>query len=110
MQFKCFVYKMARSSIILGLLFVGVILTSMTGFVSSIPRSQFYTFGTSAGDAVIGRTDDGSSPQITLQGGFFPYFGQDHTSLYVSHQLLFSWLVSSCKVCVAVKVNRKFTL
>ena len=79
--------KMACSSIMLGPLFVGVILTSIPCLVLSIPRSQFYTFGVSAGDSVIPSNDDRSSPRITLQGGFFPYFGQDHTTLYVSYQL-----------------------
>ncbi len=55
-------------------------------------RDDFYFFGLGAGDTAIPANDDGSSGQIALQFGSFPYFGEQHTTLYVSilHALLYS--------------------
>ena len=52
---------------------------------SGIPLSEFYPFGSSAGDTLLPENDDGSSPMITLSGSF-PFFGSQHTDLYVSHK------------------------
>ena len=64
--------------------FVYVLLLCLVQQALCIPRSMFYRFGEENGDSILAPTDDGSSLQINLQGGFFPYFGEDHTSLFVS--------------------------
>ena len=49
----------------------------------SIPLSEFFPFGTEAGDAELPSNDDGSSPAITLSTPF-PFFAETETDLYVS--------------------------
>lgn len=63
---------------------VVMFLLSVAGLTVAIPREQFYSFGENAGDLAVGRNDDGSSGQVTLRFGSFPYFEQQHTTLYVS--------------------------
>lgn len=53
--------------------------------VESIPLEQFYPFGSEAGDTVLERTLDGSSP-VNLLPSPFPYFGENFTTLYVSFE------------------------
>ena len=43
----------------------------------------FYPFGASAGDATLYINDDGSSGRLPISIGF-PFYGNTHTSLYVS--------------------------
>lgn len=64
--------------------FVCVLLLCLAEQALSIPLSLFYPFGENVSDSILGPNDDGSSPQIDLEAGFFPYFGATHTSLYVS--------------------------
>ena len=50
----------------------------------SIPLEDFYPFGVNAGDNVLERTLDGSSPLIDLTPAVFPFHGQEYTQLFVS--------------------------
>ncbi len=54
-----------------------ILLSLLLSGVSAIPLSDFYPFGASNGDMLIGRTDDGSSELITLNR-VFPFYGTDH--------------------------------
>ena len=58
--------------------------------VHAIPLHQFYPFGTSAGDSVLSRSNDGASGAIPVIPGF-RYYGGVYTNLYVS-----LWLASGC--------------
>ena len=49
-----------------------------------IPLSEFYPFGEEAGDNVLQRVDDGSSPVIELISSVFPFYDQEFHQLYVS--------------------------
>lgn len=53
--------------------------TSITGF----PLSQFYPYGSTAGDNNLPANDDGSTPSINVSVPF-PFFGQSYSSIYVS--------------------------
>lgn len=53
--------------------------TTVTGF----PLSQFYPFGSAAGDSSLPANDDESTPSIPLAVRF-PFFGSSYSSLYVS--------------------------
>lgn len=44
---------------------------------------KFYPFGTSEGDQVVPRNDDGSSGEVQISIPF-PFFDQYHNSLFVS--------------------------
>ena len=55
--------------------------------VTGIPLENFYSFGSGTGDNSLGSNDDGSSSAISL-GILFPYFNQDHSTVFVS--LLYS--------------------
>ena len=37
---------------------------------TAVPLSSFYSYGSAAGDSVLPRSDDGSSPAITLPAPF----------------------------------------
>ena len=60
-----------------------VLLVVCTCDVIGIPLENFYPFGTTAGDIEVPRNDDGSSPRITLEISF-PFFDEEHESVYVS--------------------------
>ena len=49
--------------------------------VAVVELSDFYPYGSSNGDIVMRRIDDGSSGIINIA---FPFFDQNHNSLYVS--------------------------
>ena len=49
----------------------------------SIPLSDFYPFGESEGDSIVGSTLDGASDMIMLNQTF-PFFNGTYTGLYVS--------------------------
>lgn len=51
--------------------------------VFGIPLSEFYPFGEDAGDSLMDRTLDGSSPLIKLHYSVFPFYGQEYEQLYV---------------------------
>ena len=48
-----------------------------------IPLSDFYPFGESEGDSIVGPTLDGASDMIMLNQTF-PFFNGNYTGLYVS--------------------------
>lgn len=48
--------------------------------------SNFYPFGTNEGDQIVPRNDDGSSGEVQISIAF-PFFDQNHRSLYVSIHL-----------------------
>ncbi|XP_065942667.1 uncharacterized protein [Magallana gigas] len=54
--------------------------TTVTGF----PLSQFYPFGSAAGDSSLPANDDESTPSIPLAVRF-PFFGSSYSSLYVNN-------------------------
>ncbi len=64
-----------------------IFLLSLASLSLAIPRDEFYSFGPDAGDTAVSPNDDGSSPQISLQFGAFPYFDVQHTTLYVSNYI-----------------------
>ena len=49
----------------------------------TIPLSDFYPYGVSEGDTALPANDDGSSGEISISI-LFPYFDQNHDSLFVS--------------------------
>ena len=49
----------------------------------AIRLPKFYPFGTSEGDQVVSRNDDGSSGEVQISIPF-PFFDQYHNSLFVS--------------------------
>ena len=51
--------------------------------VSTISLDDFYLFGGNAGDSLLHRNDDGTSPEIVLIPGF-NFFGRAFTSIFVS--------------------------
>ena len=64
-----------------GVLFV---LLAFGDKVGCIPLSDFYGFGSEAGDERNNITLDGSSGRIDL-AFIFPFFGTNHTTVYVSY-------------------------
>ena len=56
--------------------------TEVTGQVFSAP-AHFYPYGPGVGDSTAPVNDDGSTGRIQINASF-PYFDQDHSSLYVS--------------------------
>jgi hypothetical protein len=59
-------------------------LAALPCMVYAIPLDQFYRYGTSAGDAVLRRNDDGVSPPIPLGSSGFRYYRIAHSSIFVS--------------------------
>ena len=55
--------------------------------VVAIPLSQFYPFGEEAGDTLLNRTLDGSSPNITLPLQLL-FFGQPFDTISVSSKCM----------------------
>ena len=51
--------------------------------ILAVPLANFYSFGSAARDLSLARTDDGSSPSISLQGTF-PFFDKQHSTVFVS--------------------------
>ena len=69
-----------------------VILLFIATSVVALPQSDFYSFGTTAGDSSVPRGDDNSSPVVSLTIIAFPYYGQFHNQLYVSASLYTVWI------------------
>ena len=71
-------------------------LTQLTN-VTGIPLADFYPFGSGSNDIAVATTNDGSSPRISLSTPF-PFFNEDHSTLYVSGMykkfVLYSTLLS----------------
>jgi hypothetical protein len=65
--------------------------------VGAIPLSQFYPYGTSAGDSVLPRSDDGASGAIPVIPGF-KYFGTSYTNLYVSLAKVCMHVLYDCSI------------
>ena len=61
---------------------LAILLLSCKG-TYGIPLEDFYPFGVNAGDNVLERTLDGSSPLIDLSPMVFPFHGQEYDQLYV---------------------------
>ncbi|XP_062388515.1 sushi, nidogen and EGF-like domain-containing protein 1 [Sardina pilchardus] len=59
-----------------------LIMVAMSGCASAL--DIFYPFGSAAGDTFSSRSDDGSSPLITLLQSF-PFFGRTYQQIYVNH-------------------------
>ena len=51
--------------------------------LQAIKLKNFYPFGQSEGDQVVPPNDDGGSGRVPISFPF-PFFGQDHLSLFVS--------------------------
>lgn len=58
------------------------------GVLNAVVLPNFYPFGTSEGDNVVPRNDDGSSGKLSVSTSF-PFFGQNHNSLFVSILIFF---------------------
>ncbi|XP_071482857.1 sushi, nidogen and EGF-like domain-containing protein 1, partial [Diadema antillarum] len=56
-------------------------------------RDIFFPFGASEGDTFLSANDDRSSPQLNISV-VFPFFDDDHDSLFVNNNGLLSFLVS----------------
>ena len=69
-----------------------VLLFAIEERATSIPLADFYPFGSESGDANNPRIDDGSSALIQLSFSF-PFFGTDHSSLYVSNHVKFQSVI-----------------
>ena len=62
---------------------VVILVCLLLKLVEAVPLGSFYTFGSSAGDTSLPRSDDGYSSLISLSTPF-PYFGTNHNAVYVS--------------------------
>ena len=50
--------------------------------ISGVPLADFYPYGLDAGDSRLPPNDDESSPAVELSQPF-PFFDEEHTSLFV---------------------------
>lgn len=64
------------------------------GVLEARKLKNFYPFGESEGDKVVSPNDDGSSGEVPISFPF-PFFGQDHKSLFVSIDLFHDSLIRS---------------
>ena len=76
-----------------------VALMSLPRVVHAIPLSEFYPYGTSAGDAVLPRNDDGVSSAISLGASGFRYYGTSHSDIFLSFF-----------TCLIVQATRAFSV
>ena len=58
--------------------------------LESYKLPNFYPFGTNEGDKVVPPNDDGSSGIVQISTAF-PFFDQNHRSLYVSIIMLYGF-------------------
>ena len=75
---------MGSLNLLSGIAALCVCLTALPCMVYAIPLDQFYPYGTSAGDDVLPRNDDGVSGAIPLGNSGFRYYGSIHSSIFVS--------------------------
>ena len=68
-------------------LYVALVVPCM---VYAIPLDQFYDYGTTAGDDVLPKSDDGASPAIPLDSVDFNFFANNQSTCYVSFYTLLS--------------------
>ena len=66
-------------------------LTALLGYGMTYPLSQFYPFGSSAGDRNLPANDDQYTSSIPLSVQF-PFFGPTYSSVFVSALLLFHYI------------------
>lgn len=59
---------------------------ALFGLSGCVRETEFYPFGTAAGDQELARDDDGNSMQLLLEKQF-PYYDRDESILYVSSRL-----------------------
>ena len=71
---------MANTGSLLSLLVICLLLTTD---VTAVAIKDFYQFGLEAGDDLVNRTLDGSSPRITLPSPL-NFFGEFYNETYVS--------------------------
>ena len=64
------------------------------GVLEARKLKNFYPFGESEGDKVVTPNDYGSSGKVSISFPF-PFFGQDHNSLFVSIDLFHDSLIRS---------------
>lgn len=62
------------------------------GVLEAMKLGNFYPFGESEGDKVVTPNDDGSSGEVSISFPF-PFFGQEHDSLFVSIDLFHDCLI-----------------
>ena len=80
------------------------------GVLEAMKLGNFYPFGESEGDKVVTPNDDGSSGEVSISFPF-PFFGQEHDSLFVSIDLFHDCLIRSHSSIIMAKVyNICFTL
>lgn len=58
-------------------------ITVLIGYGMTYPLSQFYPFGSAAGDSNLPANDDGSTSSIHISVPF-PFFGSSYSSVFVS--------------------------
>ena len=59
---------------------------ALFGLSGCVRETEFYPFGTAAGDQELARADDGNSTRQLLEKQF-PYYDRDESILYVSSRL-----------------------
>ena len=60
-----------------------LVLCQSVCLVEALVLPNFYPFGASEGDQLVPDVDDGSSGEVPISISF-PFFGQNHSSLFVS--------------------------
>ena len=78
----------------------------LSNYTSAVPFAEFYPFGATAGDTVVPRTDDGSSPPITLPAPFM-FFGNSFTVIHVSSYRL---CISFTEVISLLRLGKNFKI
>ncbi|XP_069107045.1 protein mesh-like [Argopecten irradians] len=68
-----------------------ILIFSLTKLSVSIPLEDFYPYGAAQGDTDFPKNDDGSSPVVTIST-LFPFFNNQHYSLYVNTNGAISFL------------------
>lgn len=66
------------------MLILAFIAVSLLKVCVCIPLEEFYPYGTAIGDSKLVKNDDGSSPRVTISS-LFPFFNNQHNSLFVSN-------------------------
>ena len=75
---------------------VAIIFVSLLkNIVWCIPLNEFYPFGSTENDNVLPRSDDGSSPEVSLSS-VFPFYDKNFQTLYVSSYVLYCSISQFC--------------
>uniref|UniRef100_A0A914XID4 NIDO domain-containing protein n=1 Tax=Plectus sambesii TaxID=2011161 RepID=A0A914XID4_9BILA len=56
---------------------------TVSSCLAAVPLSQFFPYGSDAGDVFVPRSDDGSSAQVAISTPFY-FFNNTHTNLWVN--------------------------